>query len=765
MDIAKLGFDIDSSDLKKGEKDLKNLTNSSKKAEQAAKGFGVTAPNAARKVAAANDNAAKSAGRLSNSYKKIAGSMKLLAVAALSFLAAATSIKTFVNNTIESEDALTQLNNVLKSTRGAAGLTASELTNMASELQKVTRFGDEAIIPAQSLLLTFTKVGKTVFPRALEAILDVSTAMKQDLKTSAIQVGKALNDPIKGMAALGRTGITFSDSQKAIVKSLVKTGNVIGAQKVILKELETQFGGSARAARNTLGGSLDALANSWGDLFEIAKPASDGLAKSVLLLVKAVENPAFVGFVQTIGTILFAALGLATDALRGLVSILPTAAKLATVAGAGLLAMATPAILSGVVTLTVAIGVGLVGAIKSVAAAMLANPLGALVVGITIALAAVYQFRDKIKQALGVDVVATAKTAANTIIGAFVGAYNSVVATWSMLPGAFGDLVLQATNKMIKGLESLINKSIDGINSLANAVNGPLSKVGVNIGKVGKVSLGGVDNPYAGAASGVSDAIKAEMSKALSTDYLSSANEEMKRRMKGPLIITGGGKADDKVDEEINTVKSLGGAHTKAAKKVKDAWEGARAIFNGFTSDLVAGIRKGEGVWESFKNAGLNALGKISDKLVSLASNKLFDLAFGGAGAKGGTGGLLSKLFGFASGGYTGNGPRNAAAGIVHGQEYVMNATATSQNRPALEAMNSGRRIPPPMAPPANQNVHVHITASGSIDKNGDLHTLIDGISQSNATAAAQKVAAAVPGMVDARNNQREVRRIRPQVA
>jgi hypothetical protein len=161
-----------------------------------------------------------------------------------------------------------QLNAVLKSTAGAAGLTAKELTGMASALQKQTRFGDEAIIKAQSLMLTFTKVGKEVFPDAIESVLNMSEAMGQDLQQGVIQVGKALNDPILGVTALRRVGVQLSDQQVDLVKKFTETGNIAEAQKIILSELETQFGGVARAAGETLGGSLDQMSNAAGDAAE-----------------------------------------------------------------------------------------------------------------------------------------------------------------------------------------------------------------------------------------------------------------------------------------------------------------------------------------------------------------------------------------------------------------------------------------------------------------------------------------------------------------
>lgn len=48
---------------------------------------------------------------------------------------------------------------------------------------------------------------------------------------------------------------------------------------------------------------------------------------------------------------------------------------------------------------------------------------------------------------------------------------------------------------------------------------------------------------------------------------------------------------------------------------------------------------------------------------------------------------------GFEQGGFTGNGARNQPAGIVHGQEFVVNADATARNRSMLESMNAGRDV------------------------------------------------------------------------
>ncbi len=160
-----------------------------------------------------------------------------------------------------------QLGAAIKSTGGAAGLTKNELTGMAAALQQTTNFGDEATIGAQALLLTFTKIGRETFPQAIETILDMSSALGTDLNSATIQVGKALNDPIAGVTALTRSGVQFTEQQKEQIRTLTESGRVLEAQRVILAELETQFGGSAEAARKADGGII-ALSNSFGDFQE-----------------------------------------------------------------------------------------------------------------------------------------------------------------------------------------------------------------------------------------------------------------------------------------------------------------------------------------------------------------------------------------------------------------------------------------------------------------------------------------------------------------
>jgi hypothetical protein len=202
---------------------------------------------------------------LNNSFATLRSKMLLASFAAGIFT---VTIGKLVKSQIEQEKAEKKLSQALKSTGHSAGLSHRQLLLMASALQTVTTHGDETIIGAQALMLTFTNINKEVFPQALESILNVSDAMGQDLKQSTIQIGKALNDPIQGMSALRRIGIQLSDTQKQQVTQFMAVNDVASAQKIIIEELDAQFGGMARSTRLTLAGSLTALGNAWGDALE-----------------------------------------------------------------------------------------------------------------------------------------------------------------------------------------------------------------------------------------------------------------------------------------------------------------------------------------------------------------------------------------------------------------------------------------------------------------------------------------------------------------
>lgn len=229
-----------------------------------------------------------------------------------------------ISATREQEAAVKQLEQGLASTGNVVGQSLDELKRKAAELQKATTFGDEEIIRAQSQLVTFTKITGEQFDKTIELAADLSTRLDVDLKSSVLQLGKALNDPVANLSALSRAGIQFTESQKATVKSLIESNRLIDAQKIILAELETQFGGSARAARDTFGGALDGLGNAFGDLFEVSTGLDDA-KESIEELTSLLQDPVTLeavnnlvsGVIELVGWLTKAGVA-GTNATRGL---------------------------------------------------------------------------------------------------------------------------------------------------------------------------------------------------------------------------------------------------------------------------------------------------------------------------------------------------------------------------------------------------------------------------------------------------------------
>jgi hypothetical protein len=159
-----------------------------------------------------------------------------------------------------------QTSAALKSTGGAAGLTQGHIEGLANSLEKMSGVAAENIQAGQNMLLTFTNIKGVNFDAATKTALDMSVALGTDASSSAMQLGKALNDPIKGVGALSKVGVTFDEGQRKSIKSMVAMGNTAGAQQVILKELSKEFGGSAKAAGETMAGKMEILKAKFGDV-------------------------------------------------------------------------------------------------------------------------------------------------------------------------------------------------------------------------------------------------------------------------------------------------------------------------------------------------------------------------------------------------------------------------------------------------------------------------------------------------------------------
>lgn len=307
------------------------------------------------------------------------GGAALTAGVTVPFLAFANASETAFE---EAQQGASQTEAALKSMGNGSGRSFDELTQAAQRFQDTLAVdGDDVLKSVTANLLTFGNVAGEQFDRAQLAAINLSRRMGGDLQSSTLMVGKALNDPIKGLGALRRVGIQFTESQQELIKSLVKTGDVAGAQKIMLGELERQFGGSAAAYAKSAAGIKEANALAFGDIQEMVGE-----------VVTSIKGPL---------------LSVIHDLLTGFLALSPGAQKFA-LAGVAVLAVIGP--------LTTAIG-GIIAAFSTIGPvmagveALMAGPLvagfigllpviGPIILAVGALVAAFFLFKDQIMPVL-----------------------------------------------------------------------------------------------------------------------------------------------------------------------------------------------------------------------------------------------------------------------------------------------------------------------------------------------------------------------------
>lgn len=192
------------------------------------------------------------------------------------------------------EQAEVRLAAVVKATGQAAGFTADEFKKMASRMQEELGIGDEVLLQAMAIAATFKNIKGDQFEETIRVAADMAAVLQGDVTQSIMQVSKAMNDPIKGVSALAEAGVSFTEQQKEMIKSLTESGDIVAAQKMILAELKSEFEGTAEALSNTFTGRVTRATNKIGDLgekiFQFLVPALEGLAELSGPLITFFDN-------------------------------------------------------------------------------------------------------------------------------------------------------------------------------------------------------------------------------------------------------------------------------------------------------------------------------------------------------------------------------------------------------------------------------------------------------------------------------------------
>ncbi|MDF1853591.1 MAG: phage tail length tape measure family protein [Verrucomicrobiales bacterium] len=300
-------------------------------------------------------------GQVEKASTRAVSAVKAFAVGLASIATVSAVFSRAVAESQKFETTMFRIGAVIKATGGVAGRTADDLRSFARELAMNTLESTEGVLEAQQRLLTFRKVTGDVFDRTIRVAADLSAVLGQNMSSSAIQLGRALEDPVTGLTALTRSGTVFTDQQKEMVKQLVESGQLLKAQSFILDELEAQYGGAAVAAAQGYAGALDTLGQRLQEFF-LSIDENLGLTKALssvyLTAAEALrvltENMG--RLVTYIGTAMAASVAYAAFMARGWVASF-VAARLATITLAGSLALLRTAMIrTGILALIVGAG-------------------------------------------------------------------------------------------------------------------------------------------------------------------------------------------------------------------------------------------------------------------------------------------------------------------------------------------------------------------------------------------------------------------------
>ena len=183
----------------------------------------------------------------------VLGRVKLAAVGAATALTAMAvgALKSSITEAAAAEQAHLKLEAVLRATGFAAGLSKTQLDAMAESMKRTTGFDDDAVRNSMAVMLSFKQVTGETFGQAMEMAANLSKLLGQDLQSSVLMLGKALENPDEGLAALSRAGVRFNDSQKDTIKLLVDTGRQAQALTLILQLLREKGLDNLAASMNT----------------------------------------------------------------------------------------------------------------------------------------------------------------------------------------------------------------------------------------------------------------------------------------------------------------------------------------------------------------------------------------------------------------------------------------------------------------------------------------------------------------------------------
>jgi hypothetical protein len=155
---------------------------------------------------------------------------------------------------------------LIKATGNAAGFTAKQLQEQASQVALNTLASVGGVVEAQNILQTFRSVSGDIFKEAIVLSQDMAASFGGSIKDKALQLGKALESPKDGLTALKKSGVSFTQSERDMISAMQDAGDVADAQSFILRKLRNQVAGTGNAEAGGLSGDVDTMSQRWDEL-------------------------------------------------------------------------------------------------------------------------------------------------------------------------------------------------------------------------------------------------------------------------------------------------------------------------------------------------------------------------------------------------------------------------------------------------------------------------------------------------------------------
>jgi replicative DNA helicase len=224
--------------------------------------------NTAGSIAAVQGPLGPVAGRISSIGAMLGRVNPMMLAFTAAFIGAGLALVKFARAGAQAESQFLKLEALIKATGTAAQQTGTDIEAMARDIGIGTLASVQGARDAAGVLLTFKAIAGSTFEETLKLTQDLAAVGFGSMKTAALQLGKALEDPETGLSALRRVGVSFTEQQKEQIKVLAMTGRQMEAQAIIIQTLKDQVGGAGEGAAGGLTGAFDSLFETMNLFFE-----------------------------------------------------------------------------------------------------------------------------------------------------------------------------------------------------------------------------------------------------------------------------------------------------------------------------------------------------------------------------------------------------------------------------------------------------------------------------------------------------------------